>query len=235
MKKVFIMLVVSSLALAGFAGCSAPAEKPAAPAEGTPAAAPPAAPASDAGGATDKAGIVKLMGDASQFIQQGLSYEMVMGGAEGAAAVTNKMTMKGNKVRMENPQMVMIIDGDNSVMYMPASKMGFKFKTGGKSPAGTPTPDAHPEKSLDQNSITYGGKEDLNGEPCITFTSKNTTGSQVKGWIHAKYGIIMKMEIKDEKGTVSTIETKNLKVGGVDDGVFTVPSDIKFVEMPTGQ
>lgn len=232
MKKALIWMMAATLVMSLFSGCSKPAEEKPAAAE-KPAAEAPAAPAADE--VKDKDGILKLMSGAKTMMEKGIYYESAMKVTD--QEIVTKMWMKGGKLKTQSGvgenNFITIMGGDESVMYNPETKSGFKFKTGANvpgAPAGGQSND--PEKNMDQSSIVYTGKGEVNGEPCYTFTTKDKNeGVEMKGWLHAKYGIVMKLEGKSKDGTY-TMEVKNLKVGDVSDSEFQVPADITFAEMP---
>lgn len=234
MKKILALFLMSMVVFTLFYGCSKPS--PAAPADLPPVAEAPTTPAEPpAAEVTDKDGILKLLGESPDVMKKGISYDYVMMVGE-QQTMTSKFSYKGENIRMEgldpsNPSL-MITKGKELFIINPQEKTGFKMSTELEGDA-NPTGDVKPEESMDKDSLNVVGKEDVNGEPCYVVLTKNVADdSEMKLWLHQKYGIMMKMESQSSEGKV-LIEVKNLKVGDIPDSLFEIPSDIKMMEMPT--
>lgn len=233
MKRIFALLLMTSLVFTLLAGCSKPA--PAPQAEPTPEATEaPAAPVTPVENeVTDKDGILKLMGGSIEAMKNGLSYDYVM--TAGEQVMNSHFSFKGENVRIEtldpsNPSL-MITKGKELYIINPKEKTGFKMSTEGDTGA-NPTGEVKPEENMDKDSLNIIGKEDVNGEPCYIVTTKSIVdGFEMKMWLHQKYGIMMKMESQSAEGKM-LVEVKNLKVGDVPDSEFEIPTDIKMMEMP---
>jgi len=231
MKRMLALFLMSVLVFTLFSGCSKPA--PAAPAEPTPAPTPavPEEPATTE--VTDKDGILKLIGSGADLMKQGVSYDYIL--TAGEQTTTSKISFKGENVRMEgfdpaNPSLT-IKKGREMFIINPQEKTGFKMSTEVDSDA-NPTGEIKPEENMDKNALTIVGKETVNGEPCYIVTTKNVVdGSDMKMWLHQKYGIMMKMEAPSAEGNL-LVEVKNLKVGDIPDSQFEIPADIQMMEMP---
>jgi len=231
MKKILALLLISGMTFAIFSGCSKPV--PAEPAT-PPSAETPAAPSEPkASEVTDKDGILKLMGGSVDIMKKGVSYDYVM--TAGEQTTTSRFSFKGGNVRMEgldpsNPSLMITKDKERYIIS-PQEKTGFKMSTEANTDA-NPTGEIKPEENMDKDALKIIGKETVNGEPCYIVTTKNIVdGSDMKMWLHEKYGILMKMESLSSDGNL-LIEVKNLKVGDVPDAEFEIPADIKIREMP---
>lgn len=231
MKKIVALLLMSLLVFTVFSGCSKPA--PAVPAEPAPADAPAAPSEPPASEVTDKDGILSLMAESPDVMKNGLSYDYVMTVAD--QVITSRFSFKGDNIRMEgldpsNPSL-MITKGKELFIINPQEKTGFKMTTELDSDA-NPSGEIKPEENMDKDSLQVIGKEDVDGEPCYIVMTKNLEDdSDMKLWLHQKYGIMMKMESQTSEGTL-LMEVKNLKVGNIPDSDFEIPADIEIMEMP---
>ena len=150
--------------------------------------------------------------------------------------ITAFLALKGKKMRMdleaEGQKMVWIADSDtkSAVMYNPADKTGMKFPFDQfeQQTSGIQAPDdiitEHPEGKI-------VGEETIDGKPCVVYEYKDANASG-KAWIWKDKAFPLKGQVTTQGGT-STIEYKNVTLGGVDDKLFEVPSDVKLLDLST--
>lgn len=269
MKRYLILLLIPTLALSLLAGCGskkdktaqtnepASSESTAASEEGTQE---DSAAAEESGNAVDAVaeesaedpneikdskGLLNLMGHAEDYNVKGISYDYSY--TVGDYSQTMKYAMKDDVIRTEmitsQEHVITIMSPDSFVNYSPENKTGTRMKMDtavDETPGMSVSGDAKPEENIDTNTFAFKGKETVNGEPCYVFESKDINGGKMKGWVHQKYGIVMKWVIDGSDGKY-TADVKNLKVGNVDDKLFEVPKDIQIQEvgaipdMPMGE
>jgi outer membrane lipoprotein-sorting protein len=84
--------------------------------------------------------------------------------------------------------------------------------------------------------ITELGEETINGYQCkiVQYTYKNKKYGVLKQWVSEKLGYSVKIETKDAKGKISTIEYKNIKEGKQPDSLFEIPKGYEKFELPFG-
>lgn len=230
MKKILSTFLTAILVLSLFTGCSKPAP------EATPDAVEPAvaeAPAAEE--SMDNDGLFNVMAGSADYMSKGVSYDYEM--TAGDQVIKTRYAYKNGDVRIEGNaggyQSVTITKSDAIYMLNMADKTGFKMpKTVGSDTGAEGMGDLKPEETMDKDAVKVIGNEDLNGEPCVVFTTKDkVAGYEMKMWVHKKYGVMMKMEAETPEGKMK-LEIKNLKVGDIPDSEFEIPADIKMSEMP---
>lgn len=166
-----------------------------------------------------------------------LYYEMKVSGM-GQENNLSRMYLKGGKMRAESEvmgQTFVMIHGEDALYILDASS-----KTAMKMPLGEDVEGDQDVFSMedftgdvDDTSMTYVGKETLNGVPCRVVESKNLQeGYEVKMWLHEEYGFPMKMESKKQDGTEAfRMEVTEFQIGDVSDDLFEVPEDYEIVDM----
>lgn len=147
--------------------------------------------------------------------------------------VTAFLALKGKRMRMdmeaEGRKVVWVADSDakTAVMYSPEEKTGMKFPIDQfqTQTAEVESPDdvvtKHPEGKI-------VGEETIDGRLCTVYEYKDadTTG---RVWIWKDKGFPLKVVATTQAGT-STVEYKNITLGGVDDKIFEIPADITLVD-----
>lgn len=231
MKKILALLMMATLTFALATGCSKPAPE-AAPEVSEPAAEAPAEPAAEAE-TMDNDGLFNAMAGSVDYMSKGISYDYEM--TAGGQVINSRYAYKNGDMRIEGnaggAQTVTITKSDAIYILNMADKTGFKMPKSGDSGA-EGMGDLKPEETMDKDAVKIIGNEDLNGEPCVVFTTKDkVAGYEMKMWVHKKYGVMMKMEAESPEGKMK-IEIKNLKVGDIPDSEFEIPADFKMMEMP---
>lgn len=216
MKRLLVVLMTAVLVLSG---CGAKeADKPAAQEPAPAPAQETAAPATE--GAVDNGGLFQLMQGSVDYMSKGVSYDYAM--TAGGDTIRSHFAFKNGESRFEGGaagnESVMITKADGLYILNMKEKTGFKMPPGDSGAAGAEgTGDIHPEETMDRDAVKIIGSEDVNGEPCHVFTTKDkVAGYEMKMWVHKKYGIMMRMEAESPEGQMK-IEISNLKVGDVAD------------------
>ncbi len=143
---------------------------------------------------------------------------------------------KKNKYRIETEQQTIVTDGVTSWLYSKVNKQviidNFKEDRGSISP----------DKFLLSISDEYipiilkveqGNKGKIYVLK-LTPKSEDTAIESAKIWVSDNDLQIIKVEITDVNGTVTTYDVKSIKINsGVDDGMFrfSIPSDVKVVDL----
>ncbi len=165
----------------------------------------------------------------------GISYDMTVNGA--GQTMTMSCFMEGDKIKMigsvEGIESVTIMDGETMINYDPVSKTGMKFVNESNSMDAEGYVDSDISDDFDQSSMTYLGKEEFDGEECLTVSADSGVESgEVKLWINERIGMVVKMEAKTADGQLMTTELTNIKLGKQPAGTFDVPADVEIVELP---
>ncbi|MBF7097015.1 DUF4412 domain-containing protein [Alkalibacter mobilis] len=86
---------------------------------------------------------------------------------------------------------------------------------------------------VDDESLNYVGTEELNGISCyLVQTSDESSGYEMKMWLHKDYGFPMKIEtISEETDEIYTMEVTNFSVGNVSDDMFEVPAEYQITDI----
>ncbi|MEI8216294.1 MAG: hypothetical protein WCF96_04290 [Eubacteriales bacterium] len=241
-SKFIAIFITIALVLSSFAGCSS------APAASTDNTTGDKTETSTTNGTSniDMAYLTKVLSKGAA-VTNGVSYDMAIAGA----GQTTKMSyaMEGGKIKVsgsnQGVESVTIIDGTTMISYDPVNKTGMKFDTKNK-PVSTGTtdptqgaapgtvPDSNLSDNLDKTSLVFQEKGQFDGEEVLIVSAKNTgdTGN-LKLWINERLGMVVKMEATSADGKIVSTELTNIKVGKLPAGTFDVPSDIKFVEIPS--
>ncbi len=165
----------------------------------------------------------------------GMSYDMTM--TAGGQTIKTSYYMEGSKFMMKGSyggvESVTVADGESIITYDPAQKTGMKFANDSKAMDSTGLIDADLSDNYDPAVMTFLEKGDFDGEECLIVSSKDAaTGTEVKMWINERLGMVVKMEGTSPDGQLFTTELTNIKLGKPAEGTFTVPSDVKIIELP---
>jgi outer membrane lipoprotein-sorting protein len=141
---------------------------------------------------------------------------------------TGKTFIKNNKIRQEitteGETAISILRMDQKVSWtlMPANKqymeMAIPFDPS------HPSNEAGTEYEYEMKTI---GHETINGYDCevIQYTYKKKKYGILVQWIATKLNFAIKYQNKDSNGKVtSTMEYKNIKIGGIADSLFEIPA-----------
>ncbi len=143
---------------------------------------------------------------------------------------------KKNKYRIETEQQTIVTDGTTSWLYSKVNKQviidNFKEDRGSVSP----------DKFLLSISDEYipvilKVEQGNRGKVYVlklTPKSEDTTIESAKIWVSDSDLQIIRVEIIDVNGTVTTYSVKSIKINsGIDDGIFkfSIPSDVKVVDL----
>lgn len=96
---------------------------------------------------------------------------------------------------------------------------------------------------IQKDAFQFIGEETVNGEDCYVVETKDLqSDSIIKIWLHKKYGLSMRVELKGATTQEDVLtEISNLKVGRLSSDTFQVPAEFQIVdwdsstELPNGQ
>lgn len=146
----------------------------------------------------------------------------------GGESIQSKISVKGQKSRIEMPQATMINRGDLGVawMLMPTENMYMEHPLDAKTLAQTST------EAQGQMQREPLGKDTIDGKSYdkfkVTYRTKNSTDSMLQ-WIGPN-NIPVKVAALDESWSV---EYRNIQTSGVDDAIFEIPQGLQKMQMPS--
>lgn len=163
-----------------------------------------------------------------------IRYDMITR-APGAPPLTQKVWLKGNKMRMEmtaeGETTVYLINPDAGIayLYMPAENMAMKidFAEAPESPI-----QSIEYERIEKYRPTIVGTETVDGKACI-ITEYIVEGTKTKIWIWKEKGFPIRMEHTTPEG-IMLIEYKNIKLVDIPDSLFELPAGVQIWEMPMG-
>ena len=166
---------------------------------------------------------MKCFEKAQSLKQQGISYDLYStSGKKKKNAVAATVYMKGDKMRMEAPDGVTIIDVSNNVMYVcsdidkTAIKMAMNMDQVKQA-----TAEVSQEKA---DELTYLKEDNKNGYACKVFKAKDGK-KDVEYYMTNDYGF--PTYIKEAKAESNIT---NFKVGSIKNSLFEVPSSYKILD-----
>ncbi len=167
---------------------------------------------------------MKCFEKAQSLKKQGISYDLYStSGKKKKNAVAATVYMKGDKMRMEAPDGVTIIDIANNVMYVcsdrdkTAIKMAMNMEQVQQS-----TAEVSQEKA---DELTYLKDDSKNGYACKVFKAKDGK-KDVEYYMTNDYGFPTYI-----KETKAESNITNFKVGSIKNSLFEVPSSYKILNM----
>lgn len=85
---------------------------------------------------------------------------------------------------------------------------------------------------LDGENMTYLGKETVNGISCHVVESREqSSGNQMKMWLHEEYGMPMKIESKSGTDEIYVMEVTDFKTGNLSDDLFELPEGYEIIDL----
>jgi len=166
------------------------------------------------------------------------SADIVMSG--GPMSGQGKVWVKGQKMRQDftagGAKMIMIMDLGKgySWMLMPKNKTYIKNKVESKGKGFRPENFTGMQQGEMKAQVKKAGTEKINGYTCDKYviTYKNKKMGSMTQWFAPKLGYPIKMIAKNKMMGQMVTELKNIKTGGVDDGLFEIPAGYKPMQMP---
>jgi outer membrane lipoprotein-sorting protein len=164
---------------------------------------------------------------------EAVKYDIVMT-APGEEAVTQKIWVKQNKMRMEftaeGQATILLIDCDahTGYAYMPEQNIAYKAVF-------NPTIQSASDQAQSIADYDYNvvGTETIDGKACLVVEytySQAEESLTVKEWIWKERGFPVRMETTTSEGTV-TAEYKNIEFVDISDDMFQLPAGVQIVEM----
>ena len=159
-----------------------------------------------------------------------IKYDMLVSGT-GIPAMTTKMWIKKNKMRMEITQQgmntVTLIDSDAKTMiaYMPAQNLAMKMPFDQNQVPASPADQA---KTITSSNARVTSTETFDGKVCTVV--EYTSGQQYyKAWVWQDKGIAIRLEATIS-GTGKIIsEYKNIDFSDIPDSMFQLPAGVKIM------
>lgn len=143
---------------------------------------------------------------------------------------------KKNKYRIETEQQIVVTDGTTSWLYSKVNKQVIidNFKKDG----GNVSPDKFLLSISDEYIPIILKVEQDNGEKIyvlkLTPKDEDTIIESAKVWVKDGDLQIMRVEMADVNGTITTYNVKSVKLNsGVDDSIFkfSIPSGVKIIDL----
>ena len=159
-----------------------------------------------------------------------VKYDMVMT-SPGQPAVTQKIEVKGNKMRIETTQegqtQIILIDYDARTMYvyMPEENMAMKMTF--NPPAKSAVEEA---QSVADYNPTVVGTETIDGKVCLVV-EYTVEGAATKMWIWEEHAFPIRVEVTTAEGK-TIVEYKNIAFVDIPDSEFELPAGVQIIEMP---
>jgi outer membrane lipoprotein-sorting protein len=159
-----------------------------------------------------------------------VKYDMVMT-APGAPVVTQKIEVKGNKMRTEMTQegqtQIILVDYDARTMYMYMPEENMAMKVAFNPPAKSAVEEA---QSVTGYNPTVVGTETIDGKVCLVV-EYTAEGAATKMWIWEEHAFPIRVEVTTAEGK-TTVEYKNIEFVDIPDSEFELPEDVEIVEVP---
>lgn len=147
---------------------------------------------------------------------------------EGGISVNSTCYVKSLKVRMEiqaqGQETVFIMDGQNSYMYFPSSKIAIPIpvqQASGQVPV--------PTSYKDIPGLVKVGEEEVNGKPCDVY-EYNEKGNRHKIWVDKEIDFPVKSESMTGNGKVVNYISNVQKNIALDDSLFKLPADAQIMD-----
>lgn len=147
---------------------------------------------------------------------------------EGFASISSTCYVKSLKVRMEiraqDQETVFIMDGQNSYMYFPSSKIAIPMpvqQISGQVPV--------PTSYKDIPGLVKLGEEEVSGKPCDVY-EYNEKGNHHKIWVDKDIDFPIKSESMTGKGKVINYISNIEKNINLDDSLFKLPADAQVMD-----
>jgi len=152
--------------------------------------------------------------------------------APGKPALTQKVWLKKNKMRMEmtaeGRSVANIIDMEAKTMYMymPAQNMAMKVDF-----SQAPEPPTQMASTLESYKPAVIGTETLDGKVCLVveYTAKE---AKTKAWIWTKYGLPVRTEMTTPEGK-TVLEYQHIEFADIPDSMFQLPAGVQILSLPT--
>ena len=150
---------------------------------------------------------------------------------EGGISVASTCYVKSLKVRMElraqDQETVFIMDGQNSYMYFPSSKVAISIPVQQAS-GQVPVPTSYKEIP----GLTKVGQEEVNGKPCDVY-EYNEKGNHHKIWVDKEIDFPIKSESMTGRGKVVNYISNVQKNISLEDSLFKLPADAQVMDQKT--
>jgi len=149
----------------------------------------------------------------------------------GQPAVTQKIEVKGNKMRIETTQegqtQIILIDYDARTMYvyMPEENMAMKMTF--NPPAKSAVEEV---QSVADYNPTVVGTETIDGKVCLVV-EYTVEGAATKMWIWEEHAFPIRVEVTTAEGK-TIVEYKNIAFVDIPDSEFELPAGVQIIEMP---
>ncbi|MFZ7133626.1 MAG: LolA family protein [Eubacteriales bacterium] len=174
----------------------------------------------------DQESIVKLLQKGAETNE--VSYQLTY--ISGEASMDSQYWQKGDLIKIvsDSPEgtVITIYDNDEVITYYPDEKTGFRYIQDYDNEFTSDYINVG-DQYFDGVSYTFIENSSFHGEKCIVVTMIDSYDNENKLWISTQYGIVIKFEGFDEGGEF-TSEVKDIKIGGIPDSTFDIPTDIIF-------
>jgi outer membrane lipoprotein-sorting protein len=146
--------------------------------------------------------------------------------ALGTAVITQKIWLKGDKIRVETtgrpgPDVVILADMEKKTgyEYLPDQNMAVKIDF-----SKVPSPMTRDVETIKKYNPEITGNEVIDGKDCtvIKYTKEK---AEVKAWLWNDNGFPLKFEVETPQG-LALFEIKNVEFGDIPDSIFEVPEGV---------
>ncbi len=147
-----------------------------------------------------------------------------------------KTWIKANKMRSEidNPEeggkIVNIIDNAAGVayVYLPEQKIATKMDISMSQQDGSSSPQENLD-AMKPEKMKYIGKDTVDGKMCLVYEYTEDNAGTAKVWLWEENGLPLRIE-SIHGGEKAVMEYRNLKIEGVPDSMFELPSGTEITE-----
>lgn len=136
-------------------------------------------------------------------------------------AVNATVYMKGDKIKIDAPEGISIMDGKNMYIYVEKERTAMKMNIDNDSVKQT-TFDIIQDKANELKFVEKGSK---NGYSCQVYKAKDASRNSIY-YLTDDYGFPTYVK---EENTETNIT--NFKVGNISDNVFVLPKDVNVIDM----
>jgi len=162
-----------------------------------------------------------------------LSYQQTISGATEKRVL--KVSVKGAKYRLDMGTSVLVCNGKQSYVYMPATKSAYPVPLA----AQIPVPDGSPQAlALALGRSKKVGRETVGGHLCDVYTMPvpgrmgGAPGDTMKTWVWREQNLPVKCTILQGK-QLTTVEISAIQLGAVlADRLFELPPGVKVLQSP---
>ncbi|MDD4335594.1 MAG: hypothetical protein PHY77_08315 [Desulfotomaculaceae bacterium] len=167
---------------------------------------------------------------------EGLFYDYSMTADE--MTMNGKVWLQGKKMKTEitaaGQNTITFFDGDSNtvILYNPAENSAMKIGAdrGGQDTV-SDTPLDYTDDIKDISMVKELEKVVYDGVKCRVVEVDDGDKTVSKMWIHADYGIPMRIESTGADGEKFVMEYKNMKIGSIAADVFKLPAGIEITDI----